>query len=84
MEFLGYLGLVFNPALIIAALVVGGLSRRWWHLILGNLSSPLATWAFWTDQIADTSDLWSIMPTSYVAGLIWSAAAQSFKRQLTS
>ncbi len=65
-----------SPVAIIVGVIVGSLSRRWWHATLASALVPAAHWLIYQpDRI-------TLLPFLAVAGLLWGSVTFAFKKQL--
>jgi hypothetical protein len=56
---------VINPLIIVPAIVIGALARRWWQALLGALVVAAAVFAI----------RWAAFPVTVLAAAVWTSAA---------
>ena len=74
-----FLAALGNPVIVVSAVAVGAVARRWWHLLPGSLVPPLACWLFYASD-----GFWELLPFLIAPAAIWSAATFAIRRIWTS
>jgi hypothetical protein len=68
---------LIDPLVIVPAIAVGALARRWWQALLGAAAVAAAVFAvgFFRDLPEDAEMAWAAVPVAALAPVAWSSAA---------
>jgi hypothetical protein len=72
-----FLGGLIDPLVLVPAIAIGALARKWWQALLGALAVAAAVFAvgFFHDLPEGAEMVWAAVPVAALAPVAWSAAA---------